>query len=448
MTWLFCARLSRAPTPERGVHPSSPSGANGERDAATVDTELFARSDSWDIKNGMAVRKKQADASWIVSDTSGCVLEVWGPYHLVQMAPRVCPTPPRQRWSRVDGALVNGNGYTLVLDDNLLSAQKKLSGTPVEHRGTALCGGARGPFVNERDESLVLDVGKKQVTRWSLEPATLDRFAPSDDESENERRTLYCQAESGESEAQNAYAKLFVRATTKNVRVRSGSAIWTLDELLGRLRAEMTLDLIKPFAAPLFWSPGRSRLLMADCAERVVDVFDQSSYGNGQGARAIAAGRGLVSGEAGAKEVERAQKAARAVEPWDDVKEALAACTDCLDDDAALDPSWSLGRAREVRRINPRSLDDKLTSKQAVSAERRWQTERLWGYLSGALWQPTPSDAQRRLLAAQRALARVQQLRKSLLAEEKPLRAQLAKAQAARDKDSTHVLREALTLLR
>ena len=98
------------------------------------------------------------------------------------------------------------------------------------------------------------------------------------------------------------------------------------------------------------WNEKTARLFAADCAERVLPIFEKDSPKDDRPRKAIEAARAFARGE-----IDDAARTAAWDAAWDAAK------------DAAWDAAWAAARGA------------------AEGAEREWQTERLFQYLNGEI---------------------------------------------------------------
>jgi len=102
------------------------------------------------------------------------------------------------------------------------------------------------------------------------------------------------------------------------------------------------------------WNERTARLFAADCAERVLPIFEKEFPNDARPRKAIQAARDFVNGKIDRKEMGLAGAAA-----WAAARDAAG--------DAAGDAAWAAAWAGAAAR----------------DAERKWQTERLFEYLEG-----------------------------------------------------------------
>ena len=139
-------------------------------------------------------------------------------------------------------------------------------------------------------------------------------------------------------------------------RVESGGEyVWHEDASLGRKFVGRRLRTVERVEA---WNERTARLFAADCAERVLPMFDAQSPNDDRPRRAIETARRFADGEATRGELDAARDAAWAASraaardaAWDAARDAARA--------AARDAAWAA--ARDAAR----------------AAERGWQNRRL-----------------------------------------------------------------------
>ena len=122
------------------------------------------------------------------------------------------------------------------------------------------------------------------------------------------------------------------------------------------------------------WNEKAARLFIADCAEHVLHVFEDSHPGDSRPRAAIATGRAFARGEIEAENMDAAQAAAEAAFGGPGGQVALAAAKVASKRDAraaAWSAAWNAASA--------------LHGDAAWDAERAWQCGRLVSYLSGHL---------------------------------------------------------------
>jgi hypothetical protein len=132
------------------------------------------------------------------------------------------------------------------------------------------------------------------------------------------------------------------------------------------------------------WNERTARLFAADCAERVLPIFEEAVPGDGRPRKAIKAARAYANGEIAAA----ARDAARAA-AWD---AAWAAAWDAAWD-AARDAAWAAARdaawaaARDAARDAARAAAwaaARAAARDAARDEfREWAAARLFDYLEG-----------------------------------------------------------------
>ena len=118
------------------------------------------------------------------------------------------------------------------------------------------------------------------------------------------------------------------------------------------------------------WNEKSARMFAADCAERVLHIYEKKHPDDGRPRKAIQAARDYANGKITKNELAAARDAARDA-AW---YAARAAAWDAPWDaplDAAWDAAWGAARAA-ARAAAWAAVRD---------AERKWQTERLFEYL-------------------------------------------------------------------
>ena len=146
------------------------------------------------------------------------------------------------------------------------------------------------------------------------------------------------------------------------------------------------------------WNERNLRLLAADCAERVLHIYEKEVPGDLRPREAITAARAFANGE-----ITREQLAAARAAAWDAAWAAWAAARADAEA-AAWDAAWAAAQAAEaaaraarawatgaVTRVAARAASAATEDASAAwaawaaaeDAERKWQNEQLAQYLSG-----------------------------------------------------------------
>ena len=126
----------------------------------------------------------------------------------------------------------------------------------------------------------------------------------------------------------------------------------------------------------LQWSPQIAALFAADCAERVLPIFEREYPRDTRPRAAIAAARQWARGEIG-----DASRAAARDAAWDAAGAAAGDAAGAAAGDAAGAAAWDAAGAAARAAAGDAAGDAARAA--AGAAERRWQTKRLLRYLNG-----------------------------------------------------------------
>lgn len=133
------------------------------------------------------------------------------------------------------------------------------------------------------------------------------------------------------------------------------------------------------------WNDTTARLFAADCAERVLPIYEKAYPGDDRPGRAIEASRAFVEGRIKETALNRARDVARAA--------ASVACAPyCIPAPAAYAGYAAHASAAYVACANAAcavaACDNAAYATRAAAAEqaeRKWQIKRLWEYLDGKI---------------------------------------------------------------
>jgi hypothetical protein len=122
-----------------------------------------------------------------------------------------------------------------------------------------------------------------------------------------------------------------------------------------------------------YWCPAVARLFAADCAERVLPIFEKAHSTDDRPRKAIEATRKFARGE-----ISAAARAAARDAAWDAARAAAR--------DAAWDAAWAAAGAAAWDAARAAACDAACDAARAAAcdAERQWQHRRLRAYLLGA----------------------------------------------------------------
>ncbi len=118
------------------------------------------------------------------------------------------------------------------------------------------------------------------------------------------------------------------------------------------------------------WNTRSQRLFAADCAERVLHLYEREHPGDTRPRDAIAAARAYAIGA-----IDDDERAATQAAAWAAAEAAAWAATQA----AAWAAAWAAARAAAQAAAETAAWD------AAEAAERAWQTERLFDYLEGRI---------------------------------------------------------------
>jgi hypothetical protein len=137
------------------------------------------------------------------------------------------------------------------------------------------------------------------------------------------------------------------------------------------------------------WNERTARLFAADCAERVLPLFEKERPNDARQREAIAVARRFARGEATREELDAARAAAR-----DPARAAARAAAWAAARDAARDAAWDAARDAAGAAARAAAWDAARDAAWAAArdaawaaawaAERQWQRDRLVAYFGGA----------------------------------------------------------------
>ena len=136
------------------------------------------------------------------------------------------------------------------------------------------------------------------------------------------------------------------------------------------------------------WNEKTARLFAADCAERVLPIFEKERPHDDRPRKAIEAARAYARGEIDAAARDAAWAAVRAAAraaARDAARDAAWAAARAAAWAAARDAAWAVVRAaaRDAARAAARAAARDAARAAARAAEREWQGQRLIEYLTG-----------------------------------------------------------------
>ena len=125
------------------------------------------------------------------------------------------------------------------------------------------------------------------------------------------------------------------------------------------------------------WDERSARLFAADCAERVLPIFERERPNDARPRKAIEAARAYARGEIHAAGLAAARVAAWAAagDAWDAARDAASVAARAAAWTAARAAAWTAARAAAGLAVNAAGMD--AASAAVEDAEREWQGQRL-----------------------------------------------------------------------